>query len=194
MNITIHKYAPDLIAEYAQIPTAFEVNSIYEVEPIEPEPGGLKLVEKPVTQPYIKDYDALPDGGPANWEKLFDLSAWRFIMARDNGRPVGAAALALWSDDVDLFDGCRDFANLWDIRVHPDHRGRGIGEKLFRAVVDTAREMACRKIKIETQNINVPACRFYAAQGCYPGKIDRFAYAFNPTLAHETMLIWYYDL
>ena len=30
--------------------------------------------------------------------------------------------------------------------------------------------------KVVTQNINVPACRFYMKQGCVPGAIDRFAY------------------
>jgi hypothetical protein len=49
----------------------------------------------------------------------------------------------------------------------------------------------CRQLKVETQNINVPACRFYARQGCVLGVIDRFAY---PTLPDEVQLLWYKDL
>ena len=46
-------------------------------------------------------------------------------------------------------------------------------------------------MKVETQNINVPACRFYARMGCELGTIDRFAY---PDLPGETQLLWHLDL
>ncbi len=48
-----------------------------------------------------------------------------------------------------------------------------------------------RQLKIETQNINVPACRFYAARGCTLGSIDRHAY---PGLPNEVRLCWYKEL
>ena len=46
-------------------------------------------------------------------------------------------------------------------------------------------------MKIETQNINVVACKFYAGQGCTLGAADRFAY---PELPDEVRLLWYKDL
>ena len=49
----------------------------------------------------------------------------------------------------------------------------------------------CRWLKVETQNINVPACRFYAKQGCVLGAIHRFAY---PDYPNEAQLLWYKDL
>ena len=49
-------------------------------------------------------------------------------------------------------------------------------------------------MKIETQNVNVPACRFYAQQGCHLGAILRYGYAGCPEVAHEAMLLWYLDL
>ena len=42
-------------------------------------------------------------------------------------------------------------------------------------------------MKIETQNINVPACRFYARQGCRLSAIVSHAYAEFPD---EIQLIW----
>jgi hypothetical protein len=60
--------------------------------------------------------------------------------------------------------------------------------------VDWSRERKCTHLKIETQNVNVPACRFYAKQGCRLGAIDRYGYAGHPQVGHETMLIWYLDL
>ena len=53
--------------------------------------------------------------------------------------------------------------------------------------------MDCTHLKIETQNINVPGCRFYASQGCRLGEINQFGYA-DPRVSHETMLVWYLDL
>jgi hypothetical protein len=46
-------------------------------------------------------------------------------------------------------------------------------------------------MKVETQDINVPACRFYAKHGFALRAADCFAY---PTLPDETMLLWYKDL
>ncbi len=45
----------------------------------------------------------------------------------------------------------------------------------------------CAELKIETQNINVPACRFYARQGCRLSAIVSHAYAEFPD---EIQLIW----
>jgi GNAT superfamily N-acetyltransferase len=70
-------------------------------------------------------------------------------------------------------------------------RGGGVGSLLFGAVEDWARRRGCAQLKIETQNINVPACHFYARMACTLGSIDRHAY---PELPEETQLVWYKDL
>ncbi len=46
-------------------------------------------------------------------------------------------------------------------------------------------------MKIETQNINVNACRFYAGKGAVLECINQHAYAKYPD---EAMLFWYKDL
>ena len=45
----------------------------------------------------------------------------------------------------------------------------------------------CRRLKVETQNINVPACRFYERQGCVLAEVRRDAY---PELPGEIQLLW----
>jgi predicted GNAT family acetyltransferase len=72
---------------------------------------------------------------------------------------------------VYMLEGRDDLAVLWDIRVQPVVRGHGIGHLLFEAAAATARQWQCRLLKIETQNINVAACRFYAREGCQLGGI-----------------------
>ncbi len=156
------------------------------------------LVEEQVVPPYIKDYDTLES--PITWTSQFDLSRWAFFLAvpdgpalADGGRPAGAAAVAFNTPGVHMLEERRDLAVLWDIRVHPEFRGQGLGSLLFHTAENWARGQGARQLKAETQNINVPACRFYAAQGCTLGAIHCYGYS-NSETAHEVMLLWYKDL
>jgi GNAT superfamily N-acetyltransferase len=75
--------------------------------------------------------------------------------------------------------------------VHPDYRSQGVGSRLFEHAVQWAQEKNCRQLLVETQNVNVPACRFYARQGCVLGAINRYAYG---DALDEVQLLWYRDL
>jgi GNAT superfamily N-acetyltransferase len=190
---------PDQLHLYASIPISFWVERVLRVQPVDGGLGGLCLVEEPVPEPYLKDYDNIemedPDQErPTRWPTTFDVSNWAFFLAFHNDTPVGGAAVAFDSPGVNMLEGRRDLAVLWDIRVHPGHRGQGVGSALFRRAAEWARSRNCRQLKIETQNINVPACRFYAAMGCHLGVINRYAYLSVPSIAHEVMLLWYLDL
>jgi GNAT superfamily N-acetyltransferase len=75
-----------------------------------------------------------------------------------------------------MLEGRRDVAALWDLRVHPEFRGVGVGRVLVEAAEAWATQRGCRRLKIETQNVNVRACRFYVRQGYVLGSVNRFAY------------------
>ena len=113
------------------------------------------------------------------------------LSAFDGPSRVGGAVVAWRTPGADMLEGRDDLAVLWDIRVHPEYRGRGIGARLFRRAAGWARDQGCVVLKIETQNINVPACRFYASQGCELRAVHLNAY---PELPHEVQLLWYLDL
>jgi GNAT superfamily N-acetyltransferase len=85
-------------------------------------------------------------------------------------------------------------AVLWDLRVHPQMRGKGIGGLLFDHAADWARRQGNNWLGIETSNINLPACRLYSRKGCVLGAIHRYGYAHTPEIAHEAMLLWYLKL
>ena len=178
------------LAEYARVPIAFEVRRVLDVAAAGDGLGGLLFTERTIAAPYVKDYDRL-DGGPARWPARFDVSNWGVLVARSRGRGVGGAVIAFDTPGVDMLERRADLAVLWDIRVSPEARGRGVGVALFRAAETWAAARGCRQLKIETQNVNVPACRFYARQGCVLGAIHRFAY---PALPDEIQLIWYKGL
>jgi GNAT superfamily N-acetyltransferase len=153
--------------------------------------GGLVLSERKLDAPYVKDYDAYEGERPTQWAERFDVSNWGLIGAYADDARVGGAVVAFDTKGVNMLEGRRDLAVLWDIRVSPESRGRGVGSALFRAAEAWAAARGCRQLKIETQNINVPACRFYARQGCVLGAINRFAYQ---ELPDEAQLLWYKTL
>jgi GNAT superfamily N-acetyltransferase len=193
-DLLITQITPDDLTPYASIPTAFEVTSILHVEPADRGLGGIRLIEHPVSDPYVKDYDAQEDGGPEHWSDLHALSKWAIFLGLADDRPIGGATVALDTPDISGFHNSVDIAGLWDFRVHPDFRRQGVGTALLNRVVEAARSHGCPRLKIETQSINVPACRFYAARGCILGGLDVHAYGSDPACAHETMLLWYLDL
>ena len=177
--------------EYASIPIAFEVRTILEPALVQNGLSGIQFAERSVPF-YMKDYDSL--GSPLTWPMEFDISNWGIFLALDADAPVGGAALAWNTAGVDMLEDRRDLSVLWDIRVLPGLRGQGTGRALFEYAAAWSRARGCRQMKIETQNINVNACRFYAAMGAELGDIRRFAYHTQPALAHEVQLNWYFAL
>jgi GNAT superfamily N-acetyltransferase len=176
------------LAEYARVPIAFEVREVLAVVAPDAGLGGLHLVAAPVAVPYVKDYDAEPGQHPTRWPAHFDTSGWGILSAWLAGERVGGAVVAWDTAGLDLMDGRADLAVLWDLRVAPARRGQGIGAALLAAAERWAAAQGARWLSVETQNVNVPACRFYARHGCTLGAMHRHAY---PTLPHETQLRWY---
>jgi ribosomal protein S18 acetylase RimI-like enzyme len=176
------------LTEYEKVPIAFRVESHFLIVPVNTGLGGFKFIEEAVA-PYIKDYDAYET--PSQWHSRLDLSNWGILSAFDGSQRVGGAAVAWKTPELSMLEGRGDLACLWDLRVHPDFRNKGIGHRLFTHALAWSRERSCRRLKVETQNINVPACRFYARQGCELGGINRYAYDES---INETQLLWYRDL
>ena len=181
---------------HGSISIAFRVDSRLRVDLVEQGLGGISLSLEPVNSPYMKDYDADEDGRPSRWAERWDISRWGILAAYEGERRTGGAVLAFDTADVWFLDGRKDVAALWDIRVAPEHRRSGVGRALFDAAVDWARKRDCRLLKIETQNVNVGACRFYAAMGCQLGAVNRFAYRGSYGAAHpdEVQLVWVLEL
>ena len=178
------------LPEYEKVPIAFRVESHFIIVPIESGLGGLRFIEESVV-PYVKDYDANESDRPSQWLKRFGISRWGILSAFKGARRVGGAAVAWKTPEVNMLEGREDLVCLWDLRVHPDYRREGIGHRLFNRAVVWARERQCRRLKVETQNVNVPACRFYARQGCELRGINKYAY--GETL-DEIQLIWCRDV
>jgi GNAT superfamily N-acetyltransferase len=177
--------------DHATISIAFSVDRILEVLILEAGRGGVRLSEVAVESPWVKDYDAIKGEGPTRWRTRFDTSNWGLLAAHDGGDRIGGAVIACNTANVHMLEGQRDVAVLWDLRVRADVRSSGVGTSLFRAAEEWSLSKGCRTLKVETQNINLPACRFYARMGCELGAIDRYAY---PDFPEETQLVWFKGL
>lgn len=173
------------LADYAAVPIAFEVKSA--LSALKDTERPFDLTESSVDPPYVKDYDAIGDR-PLDWTARFDTSQWVLFLARSDGRYLGGATLALGTPGLHMLEDRSDLAVLWDIRVTPTSRGRGVGRALIGAVETLARTRGYGELKVETQNVNVPACRFYAAVGFQLRVVRENAY---PECPGEAQLLWY---
>ena len=177
---------------YDKVPQIVHVSAYYRIVKENRGLGGFALVETPV-EPYIKDFCVGKDETVARW-KCFDLSHWAFFMAFDGEQPVGAATVASRDNELNMLSGRDDLAILWDIRVNGDYKRQGIGQALFDMAADWSRSQELVQLKIECQNNNIPAVRFYHKQGAALSAIDEYAYYSEPQYRNETQLIWYLDL
>lgn len=193
MNIDILPVTLESLTEYSTVPITFQVESKFSVEQFK-DSLGFRLREEKVAPSYVMDYDVIDGEGPTRWLKRFDITAWRLFMAKQGGDLIGGAVIAISTPHLFMLDDREDLAVLWDIRVKPDFRHSGIGTKLFGKAALWANSKGCNQLKVETQNVNVPACRFYAKQGCHLGGINLYHYTQNPLTIDHVMLLWYLDL
>ncbi|MFN2603551.1 MAG: GNAT family N-acetyltransferase [Gemmatimonadaceae bacterium] len=179
LRIEIREEPLDSLASYAEIPIAFTVTRTLDAS----------LVERGAAASIIKDYDALEH--PTSWKNRFDISNWGLLGAYSENVRVAGAVIAFRTPELEMLEGRDDLAVLWDIRVHPQMRGRGIGSALLDSVENWTRARGGTCLKVETQNVNVDACLFYARRGFKLGAVNRDAY---PELPDEIQLLWYKEL
>lgn len=175
----------DVIARYAEIPTAFLVTSLLQPLQVAEAPGGFVLEERRVATPFIKNYDAIPENHPTDWARMLDTSGWQIFSAFVQGVRVGGAIAFVSHDKA---SPASPFADLWDLRVAPGCRRTGVASAIFNAVEEWALKNKCATLRIETQHINVAACQFYAHHGCELHLAKPGAY---PDFPNEIRLIWY---
>ena len=184
-TIAIADASVSVLAEYATIPIRYEVQSV--MSAVKRGDGRYDLTEQTIAVPYFKDYDTYPPDRPQSWSGRFDTSNWVVLLARGQGALLGGATIAWKTSGLDVLEGRNDLAVLWDIRVSPAARGRGVGCALFVAAEQWAMGQGCRELRVETQDVNVPACRFYLAMGCALRSVHRDVY---PECPHEVQYFW----
>jgi GNAT superfamily N-acetyltransferase len=179
---------------YSTISIAFWIEKILKIDLQKNGLQGIPFHESSVEHSVYKDYDQLPQNSPLNWEKEFDTKKWHIVLAYIKEKPVAGAIIIHNSPEIHMLCSRKDLAVLWDIRVNEEYRGMGIGSALFHYAMQWAKNQGTQWLKIETQNNNLDACKFYNRMGCFLGGVDCFAYGGTAKPSDEIMLLWYKEL
>jgi ribosomal protein S18 acetylase RimI-like enzyme len=187
MHIQILHATPEQLAEYARVPIAFVVREVFDSEAVERLRRGEDAESTPIPVPYQKDYDAHAGHQPTDWRVRFDTSRWIVLAAEQNNHRLGGAVVVIDDAQLDSLGGASNCAVIWDLRVAPEARRRGVGAALLRAAEHAALERGAGQLRVETQQINVPACRLYRRHNFALEMVRVGAY---PDLPQEVQLIW----
>ncbi len=191
MEVEMLPVNTETLVKYCDIPAWFDVRLELEIKVLNSF-DGIVIREQPVASPYKKYYGETDE--PLKWPKEFKTDNWIIFMIHVGKKSIGGLTIACKTAELFILGGRNDLADVWDIRVRPEYRNQGIGTKLFQRAVEWSRNEGYQQICVETQNVNVAACRFYLKQGCKLGGINRYAYYNNPQCADEVQLIWFMDL
>ena len=103
--------------------------------------------------------DSFPDNPPHNEpskviEAKLEVDDQIFV-ADDQGKIVGACMVG--------YDGHRGW--LYSVAVSPDHRRRGIGQKLIRGAMEALKSAGCTKVNLQIRASNHEVRAFYESLG-----------------------------
>ena len=108
--------------------------------------------------------------------------------------PEEAAFVAIynneWIGSIRVGKRWNNDAFIDDLSVARQFRGKGIGTKLMDAAINWGKEEGFHRVSLETQNMNLLACRFYLKYGFKLGGIDHFVYTADD-YKNETALYFY---
>jgi ribosomal protein S18 acetylase RimI-like enzyme len=184
MGFEIRRESAAILPEYGSIPMAFDVREVVDLESLRVGAPGFQTRS---VRPWRKDYDAMAENSPRSWRIRRDVSDWVFLIARVENEPIAGAVVITDPTAVTELGGRGGNGLLFDLRVAPTWRRRGLGRALIIAAEEIARDFGVPALDIETQDTNVPACRLYSACGYSLTGVHTQAYA---PLTDDAKLWW----
>ncbi|KUO74822.1 MAG: hypothetical protein APF77_11210 [Clostridia bacterium BRH_c25] len=109
--------------------------------------------------------------------ELSQNSLARYIVAKVDGNVAAYGGMWIVLDE----------AHITNIAVHPDYRGRKIGEKLVRALLQTAKDSEAARITLEVRASNDTARKLYKKLGFEDNGIRKGYYA---DTGEDAVIMW----
>ena len=182
MKIEMNQPSKVLLTKYDELSITFTANTVFELKHVD----GFNLSFKEVEVPeFTKDFDVHEK--PSDLLNTFDISNWKVITVYKEDILVGGAILAYQTKEINMLEGRDDLVVVWDIRINSDYRRLGIGKMIFDYIKEWAMTNNVTRIKVESQNNNVKACKFYESQGGTISNINKYIYKEYP---EEIQIIW----
>ena len=129
----------------------------------------------------VEPYEKILNVDKEDYTTFIDNPAKVIFFADVDGKPVGQIKLIPWWNK---------FAYVEELVVDTEFRGKGVGRALMSRAIEWAKHQNFPGITLETQDNNVPACKFYENCGFVLGGFDLYAFR-NLSNASEIALYWY---
>jgi GNAT superfamily N-acetyltransferase len=174
MEISIRKMDKDTIQDANKCDAAFTVDSklVLRAE------DGVVSYQVVSVKPYQKRY-------------VFEERDYSAYISNPDKIVYFAYANDQLAGQINVAKHWNAYAWIDDFAVNPLFRGHGVGRALMQKAVDWTKEKNLPGIMLETQDVNVPACRFYQNFGFKLHGFDTYLYkGLNPS-TDEIALYWY---
>ena len=129
----------------------------------------------------VEPYEKILNVDPEDYTTFLDNPQKVIFFADVDGTPAGQIKLVPWWNK---------FAYVEELSVDTEFRGIGVGRALMTRAIEWAKEHNFPGLTLETQDNNVPACRFYEKCGFVLSGFDLYAYR-NLDNPSEIALYWY---
>lgn len=129
----------------------------------------------------VEPYEKVLTVDPEDYKTFIDNPQKVIFFADVDRKPAGQIKLVPWWNK---------FAYVEELIVDTDFRGKGVGRALMTRAIEWAKGRNLPGLTLETQDNNVPACKFYEKCGFVLSGFDLYAYK-NLDNPSEIALYWY---
>ncbi len=102
------------------------------------------------------------DGMYKKFSELKQNDNYKFVSAVDGDKLVGFCSVVI---NQDIVERQKPIIMLWNLRVHPEYRGQGIGSQIMKFIEDFGKEKGVDFIFLGCDADNQSARKFYKKLG-----------------------------
>jgi ribosomal-protein-alanine N-acetyltransferase len=128
-----------------------------------------RATDAPAIAEILRDSAEAAQWPPESYAKLAESPGGLVLVCDASGQPVGFVAARQAADEAEILN----------IAVHRDSRGKGVASALLPAALDEFRRSAIARVFLELRESNLPALALYNRHGFTPSG-RRKAYYHHP--------------